>query len=320
MDLLSLRYFQAVARHEHISRAAEELRVAQPSVSRTIARLEAELGVPLFDRHGRRIRLNRHGAALLRRVDRALAELDDARRELADAAGRDQGTLAVAAETLLLLTDLLAAFRERHPGVTIRLLQSPVDEMRRRLRDREVDFCIASQPLSGPSLHAVELLREEVLLAVPLGHHLAGRDRVEVAELADEVFVSTRPGHWQRALLDRLFAGAGLTPLIACEGDEPGATQLLIGAGLGIGLAPAVSRAAVPDAPLAWLRIDAPDCHRVLSLVRRRDAYLSTAARDFHDLAVDRLGRAPSTLSVPHGHEHMTELVVEGMNRSVYRR
>ncbi|WP_369218522.1 LysR family transcriptional regulator, partial [Streptomyces flavofungini] len=65
MDLLSLRYFQAVARHQHISRAAQELRVAQPSVSRTIGRLESELGVLLFDRQGRRIRLNEHGEAFL---------------------------------------------------------------------------------------------------------------------------------------------------------------------------------------------------------------------------------------------------------------
>ncbi|KOG85386.1 LysR family transcriptional regulator, partial [Streptomyces varsoviensis] len=89
MDLLSLRCFQVVARHEHISRAAAELRVAQPSVSRTIARLEAGLGVRLFDRNGRQVRLNQYGAAFLRRVDRALGELDDARRELADAAGLD---------------------------------------------------------------------------------------------------------------------------------------------------------------------------------------------------------------------------------------
>lgn len=98
MDLLQLRYFQAVARREHISQAAEELRVAQPSVSRTIARLEKELGVPLFDRRGRQVRLNSYGVAFLRRVDRALSELDEARRELSDAAGLGHGRVTVAAE------------------------------------------------------------------------------------------------------------------------------------------------------------------------------------------------------------------------------
>ncbi|CUW28361.1 LysR family transcriptional regulator [Streptomyces reticuli] len=290
MDLLSLRYFQAVARHQHISRAAEELRVAQPSVSRTIIRLEAELGTPLFDRQGRRIRLNERGAAFLARVERALAELDDARRELADAAGAGPGRVAVAAATLLQLSGVLSAFRALRPGVKVRLFQAPVDSMRQHLRSAEVDFAIASQPLAGPELRSVELVREEVWLAVPPGHRLAGRERVAVAELAAEDFVSTRAGHWQRALLERLFAREGLTPRVVCEGDEAAATPGLIGAGLGIGLMPAVARRALgDDGPVTWLRLDAPDCHRTLTLVWRKDAYLSPAARDFRRLAEEHL-------------------------------
>ncbi|MEV4744047.1 LysR substrate-binding domain-containing protein [Streptomyces sp. NPDC049555] len=290
MDLLSLRYFQAVARHEHISRAAEELRIAQPSVSRTIIRLESELGVPLFDRRGRRIRLNEHGEAFLRRVERVLAELDDARREAADASGAGPGRVAVAAETLVQLASVLAAFRRYRPGVSVRLFQAPLDEMRRHLRTAEVDFALASQPLSGPGLCTLELVREEVLLAVPPGHPLAGRERVTVAELAGEDFVSTRPGLWQRALLERLFAREGLVPRVVCEGDEAAATPELIAAGLGIGLMPAVARRTMAErSPVAWLRLDSPDCHRTLTLVWRRDAHLSPAAQEFRRLAKEHL-------------------------------
>jgi DNA-binding transcriptional LysR family regulator len=290
MDLLSLRYFRAVARHQHISRAAEELRVAQPSVSRTILRLESELGVPLFDRKGRRIRLNEHGAAFLVRVERALAELDDARREMADAAGTGPGRVAVAAETLLQLAGVLAAFRAHRPGVGVRLFQASVDAMRLHLRSAEVDFALASQPLAGPGLRSVELAREEVLLAVPPGHPLAFRERVAVADLAGEEFVSTRTGHWQRTLLERLFAREGLTPRVVCEGDEAAATPELIRGGLGIGLMPAVARRALGEhGPVAWLRLDAADCHRTLTLVWRQDAYLSPAALDFRRLAMERI-------------------------------
>ncbi|KUL34343.1 LysR family transcriptional regulator [Streptomyces sp. NRRL F-4489] len=286
MDLLSLRYFREVARREHISRAAEELRVAQPSVSRTIARLEAELGVPLFDRQGRAIRLNRYGAAFLRRVERALDELDDGRRELADAAGLDQGSLAVAAETLLPLAGLLGDYRTAHPGVAVRLHQSTPDAMLDQLRAREVDYCVASQPLAAPGLDTVRLRREEVQLVVPAGHRLAGRERVAVTDLLAEPFITTRPGHWQRALLDRLFAPTGQRPVISCEGDEPGVTLFLIRAGIGVGLAPTIAREATANEPIAWVRIDAPGCHRTLSLVRRADSYLSPAAARFRDLAL----------------------------------
>ncbi|MFI6642735.1 LysR family transcriptional regulator [Streptomyces sp. NPDC050504] len=290
MDLLQLRHFQTVARYEHISRAAEELRVAQPSLSRTIARLEAELGTPLFDRQGRRIRLNQYGAVFLRHVDRALRELDEGCRALREARDTGLGRVAVASETLLTVTDLLGSFRASHPRADVRLFQSTAQDMERRLRTGEVDFCVASQPLTGAHLESVELTREEVLLAVPPGHWLDGRESVTIPEIADEPFVTTRPGHWQRALLDRLFATEGLAPAVSCEGDEPGASQNMISAGLGIGLIPAISRQVGTETkvPVAWVRVAAEDCFRVLNLVRNRTAHLSEAALRFREFTLGK--------------------------------
>ena len=289
MDLLELRYFQAVARHQHVSRAAAELRVAQPALSRAIARLEAELGVPLFDRRGRRVRLNQFGAMFLARAGRALDELDQGQREVRDAAGLAQGTVAVAAETLRTLSGLVAGFLAGHPGVSFRLFQSPAPAMAAQLQAGQVDLCLASQPLPGPALASAELLSEEVLLAVPPSHRLAGRTRVTVSadggELAGEPFVTTRPGYWQRALTDRLFTGA----VIVCEGDEPYAIRGLISAGVGIGLMPAMARRLAHDPPVGWLHLDAPGldvpCRRTLSLVWRADAYRPAAARALTEFA-----------------------------------
>ncbi|MEV0700362.1 LysR substrate-binding domain-containing protein [Saccharopolyspora sp. NPDC050389] len=288
MDLLPLRYFQAVARHEHISRAAAELRVSQPSLSRTIARLENELGVPLFDRQGRHIRLNRFGAAFLRRVDRALGELDDGRQELSDAAGLINGSVAVAAETMFTVASALVGFRAEYPGVDVRLVQAPAEAMLQRLRRGEVDLCLSSQPVDDPALEVAEVLREEVLLAVPAGHRLASRESVGIEELLGEPFISTDRGHWPRELGERLFAAAGRRPTIVCEGNEPGATAFLIGTGLGIGFVPEMA-SRYDVAPIAYLRVDAPDCHRTLSFVWRRDAYLSAAARRFREHVTDAI-------------------------------
>lgn len=287
MDLQSLRYFQAVARREHLSRAAAELRVAQPSLSRTIARLETELGVPLFDRPGRRLKLNRFGAAFLTRIDRALREIDDARDEVADAAGLAHGRVAVAVETLLTITGLISTFKEANPGVDITLYQSTPDRMAEQLRTGEVDLCLASQPVAGDPLRTAELLREEVLLAVPADHRLAGQERTGLAVLGDEPFISTRHGHWQRGLLEHLFSQVGLTPKIVCESDEPAATAFLIGAGLGVGLVPAMSRSAAGRTPVALLHLDHPDAVRTLTAVWRDDAYHSVAARRLIAQAID---------------------------------
>ncbi|WP_433260692.1 LysR family transcriptional regulator [Actinosynnema sp. CS-041913] len=287
MDLLALRYFQAVARLEHVGRAADRLRIAQPSLSRTLAKLENDLGVPLFDRHGRRIRLNRFGAAFLRRVDRALAELDDARQELSDAAGLERGTVSVAAETLLPLTEVLRSFIADHPLVDVRLRQSSAAVMAEQLRNGDVDLCVASQPLTGPEIRSRVLVDEPVLLCVPVGHRLAERRHVGIPDLAGEPLITTRVGYWQRELAERLFAKAGLEPRIVCEGDEPAVLFHLMGVGLGIGLVPATGRRSDTSGTVAWLDVDDPDCHRVLTVAWRRDTYLSAAAQRFRDHTIE---------------------------------
>ncbi|WP_410583606.1 LysR family transcriptional regulator [Amycolatopsis sp. lyj-108] len=287
MDLLALRYFQMVARLEHVGRAAEKLRVAQPSLSRTLARLENDLGVPLFDRHGRRIRLNRFGIAFLRRVDRALAELDDARQELDDAAGLERGAVTVAAESLLVLTEPLRTFVPGHPLVDVRLSQASGEGMAEKLRSGDVDLCVTSQPLSGNEIHSRVLLDEKVMLCVPAGHRLAGRGRVGLADLEGEPFLTTRPGYWQRALVDRLFAKAGLALHVVCEGDEAAVLFQLVDAGLGIALVPSLGLRSVTSPTVVWLDVDDPDCRRVLSVAWREDTYLSVAAQRFRDHTVE---------------------------------
>lgn len=282
MDLHALRQFQVVARLEHLSRAAEELHVAQPSLSRTIARLEGELGAPLFDRAGR-LRLNDAGRAFLRHVERALGELDAGRRAVADIAEHGAGTVRIASETFLTLTGPLASFKRAHPAVEVALHQMPAERMGRALRAQEVDLCVASQPVPAEGLEAVGLLDEPVWVVAPLGHPLAGRESVSVAELAEQPFVTTRTGHWQRRLLDRLFAAEGLAPpRIVCEGDEPSATAILVAAGLGIGLIPDMARRSATRAPVAWIAVDDPACRRVLTLLRPAHGHPAGAARLLH--------------------------------------
>lgn len=234
--------------------------------------------------------LNRFGAAFLSRVGNALSELEQGRRELHEAAGLASGTVAVAAETLRTVTGLVAGFLRVHPDVSFRLRQVPPPAMPAELLAGDVDLCLASQPLAGT--RSAELLSEEVLLGVPPGHRLAGRDRVAIGELATEPFVTTRAGYWQRALADELFGRSGVRPVIACEGDEPYTIRGLISAGVGIGLLPALARS-TPDPPVGWVRLDAPGCQRTLRIAWREDAYLPAAARSFCDFAISTFRERP---------------------------
>ncbi|MBP2328320.1 DNA-binding transcriptional LysR family regulator [Kibdelosporangium banguiense] len=278
VDLNSLRQFLVVARLEHLSRAADELRVAQPSLSRTIARLESELGASLFDRGGR-LRLNEAGKLFRGHVERSLGELEAGRRAVAEATSEGVRTVRLASETFLTLTGPLAAYKRAHPSVEVELQWSAADDMARLLRAQDVDLCVASQPIHAEGLEQAQLLDEQVGVAVPLDHPLAGRASVSVDELAGQSFVTARAGHWQRRLLDRLFAARGRTPKIVCEVDELSAIAELIGAGLGIGLVPGFARRMAIQMPLVWIGVDSPDCRRTLTLFWGVGSDLSAAAR-----------------------------------------
>lgn len=279
MELNALRQFLVVARLEHLSRAADELQLAQPALSRTIARLERDLGVPLFDRSGR-LRLNDTGKLFRDHVERALGELDAGRRAVAEAASQGAGTVRLASETFLTLTGPLAAYKRAHPSTEIELHWSRAEDMARRLRAQEVDLCVASQPIHAEGLESIRLFDEIVGVAVPLDHPLAGRTSVTIEELADQPFVTALKGHWLRRLLDRLFAARDPTPKIVCESDEHSAIADLISAGLGIGLVPEfAARHSVTRAPVAWIAVDNPDCRRTVSLYWGAGSHLSTAAQ-----------------------------------------
>ncbi|MFI1510267.1 LysR substrate-binding domain-containing protein [Streptomyces sp. NPDC020597] len=296
MELNALRQFLVVARLEHLSRAADELHIAQPSLSRTIARLEAELGAPLFDRSGR-LRLNDTGRLYRDHVERALGELEAGRRAVTDAADQGLGTVRLASETFLTLTGPLAAFKRFHPAVEIGLHWSPPEDMARRLRAKEIDLCVASQPIHADGLEATRLFEERVGAAFPLDHPLAGRASVTLTDLADLPFITARNGHWLRRLLDRLFTAHDLTPKIVCESDEHSAIADLISAGLGIGLVPASARHSNTRAPLAWIPLDDPTSRRTVTLYWAPDSHLSAAARLMRTTITDWnwTTRAPSS-------------------------
>ncbi|MER0482077.1 LysR family transcriptional regulator [Streptomyces sp. Edi2] len=278
VELNSLRQFLAVARLEHLSRAADELHVAQPSLSRTIARLESELGAPLFDRSNR-LRLNDAGKLFRDHVERALGELQAGQRAVAEATSDGLGTVRLASETFLTLTGPLAAYKRAHPAVEVELHWSPAEDMARRLRGQDVDLCVASQPIHAEGLETVPLFDEAVGVGMPLDHPLAGRTSVSIHELADQPFVTAREGHWLRRLLDQLFAARGLTPKIVCESDEHSAIADLISAGLGIALVPSFARPKATRTALAWIPVDSPDCRRTVTLCWGAGSHLPTAAR-----------------------------------------
>lgn len=293
MDLLQLKYFQTVARLEHMTRAAKELSIAQPSLSQTIARLEDELGVPLFEREGRHIRLNAFGRALLQHVEHLFGELDEARQELADLAGTEQGQIALSVIVPQILPELLGAFRDLHPHISFRLFhQHTPQAMQQQLERGEVDLCITS-PLLEPEdicqqedIGWVPLLNEEIYLAVPPDHPLAERESIHLSEVAHDSFISLKPGDSFRDLTDRFCRQAGFAPRIVFEGDETETIRGLVRAGLGVCFIPRLMVRSIPHLTARVLPVAEPRCRRQLWLAWRKTHYLSQAAQQFRTFVI----------------------------------
>ncbi|MET9493287.1 LysR family transcriptional regulator [Streptomyces sp. NPDC006552] len=236
-----LAYFAGVARTEHVTRAAHEMQVPQSTLSRAIVRLEQDLGVDLFARHGRTVSLTPAGRAFLVPVERALGEVEKAAESVRADADPESGKVAfgflhtMGTETV---PGLLRAFRSDHPRIRFSLVQNYGEAMLERLRAGELDLCLTSPVPDAPDLVARRLDEQRLRLVVPEDHRLAARRRVRLAEAADESFVTLEPGYGLRRITDDLCAQAGFTPRIAFEGEEAETLRGLVAAGLGVALLP----------------------------------------------------------------------------------
>ncbi|SFS55059.1 LysR family transcriptional regulator [Paenibacillus sp. BC26] len=290
MELLQLQYFQTVARLEHITKAAEELNIAQPSLSKTIARLEKHVGVPLFDRQGRSIRLNPFGKVFLERVERVFSELEEGKREVRDMAGLNRGSITLGASLTSVLPELLGAFLSLYPNVHFRQLLEPTAVMKRMLEDGEMDLCITTAPVEGADMEWAPLRTEQFYVVVPDNHRLVGRDSVSLIELKDETFIGLRSGYWFRSLTDSICERAGFTPNTMLEVDEPDAVVLLLRRRLGIMFAPEMAWKKREHLMPHRLRITDPDCTVTTGLAWSRRHYLSLAAQRFRQFVIEYFG------------------------------
>lgn len=293
MELVQLSHFRVVARTEHMTRAAEELNVTQPSLSRSIIRLEQELGVPLFDRQGRGLRLNDFGRAFLANVDRVFHELDGATGQLRDMAGLEQGIVSLAAGALHWLPEVLRPFQDAHPAVRFQLFAHTLPELHRMLAAGERDLCIVPADPVMPGVHWQPLQTGEIFLVVPAGHRVAGRARIALADVAEEDMVLGKRGDSLRETMEEYFRLAGIVPRVACETDEPTVIEDFVTAGLGVAFIPNLATLRLRDGSTSWVRISAPACQFSLGIAWNESRYLSRAAQAFRAHMIDSFAASP---------------------------
>lgn len=290
MDERRLRYFLAVAEEGGVTRAAERLSVAQPSLSQALRTFEAELGVELFHRLGRGMRLTSAGIQLVGPARQILRSMDDARTAISGATELRTGTLELATLATLAIdpmAELVGAFRDRHPGIEVDVYEpDTADGVSALVREGACELGAAHLPIPAEGLIELPLGEQELLFVLPPrpGADQAQERPIRARELAEIPLVVAPRGTSTRMLLDQALDAVGVPPRIAVETAAREAIVPLVLSGAGAALLPGpLARDAQRRG--AIVRPSAPRITRRIGLVHR-DGPLSAAARAFLAIAV----------------------------------
>jgi LysR family transcriptional activator of glutamate synthase operon len=286
MHLDELHWFVVLAETEHVTDAAAELHISQPTLSRALARLEDEVGTPLFDRVGRRLRLNACGQILLEHARRSLAEMRSATERIASLRDPDTGTVRLAflhSQASWFVPDLLRRFRAEAPRVQFGLIQGAAHEIVDALAGGRVDLAITSPRPDGYRWRGLYL--ERLCLAVPRGHRFAGKTRIRLADAGTEPFVVLAPGFGLRQLTDELCAEAGIEPQVVFEAMEIPTMEGLVAAGFGVAVVP-VPRPERAEPRAVYIPLSQTSARRQLGLAWSADRPLPPAAQRFAEFVI----------------------------------
>src|SRR3989440_802122 len=283
MEIRQIEYVVGVVEQGGFTRAADALHVTQPALSEGIRRLEAELGLELFHRVGRRALLSSAGEAFLEPARQVLRDLGVLRTSVEAVGGLTAGSLDVVALPPLAvhpLAPLVGSFRHAHPDVVVRVDQ-PEDAaaVATRVRSGRSEIGLTELPVAEPGLVSRHLTEQELIVVLPPDSPLARRRRLTTADLASVPLVTSPPGTSTRGLIDAAFAAIDDAPLIVVETDQREAIVPLVVAG------PAASVLPRPQAEAAALfgATTVPLSPRLVRTVGLiwRDGPVSPSARGF---------------------------------------
>lgn len=282
MELLQIQYFCEVAKTESVTKAAESLHIAQPSLSKTISRLEEQLGVSLFDRVGKRIRLNEFGKSFLVHAQNCLCELENGVKELNDLAKQKETSVSIGSTTARRLPDLMKAYLLQNPDIKLRLLQAAQHtELLHQLEEGEIDISISSLPFQEEGICSKKLISERICLIVPLSHRLAGRKEASIGELNEENFIFYTAESGLGDIVKQFLRDANFHANISCECTTPEVICALVESGLGLAFLPEYLSAMEYTKDVVWIPVGTPKMQRTIWASWNENRYLTKTARDF---------------------------------------
>lgn len=245
LELRQIKYFIEVAKREHVTDAANALHVAQSAVSRQIFNLEAELGVDLFIREGRSIKLTTVGRAFLERMEQAMNVIDDARQIVEEYTDPERGTIHIGFPSSLatyMLPTAISAFRNEYPHVKFSLNQGSYHYLKEAVVRGDVNIALmAPVPTNISKTKGTILFTEDLVALLPKRHPLAKEKSLTLNDLRNDSFILFPEGFILREMVDKACLQFGFKPRMAFEGEDIDGIKGLVSAGLGVTLVPEIT-------------------------------------------------------------------------------
>ena len=298
MELNQLKCFLEVARLEHITQAADQLHITQPALSKVIARLEDDLGVKLFDREGKNIRLNEYGRVAQNYAQRIMYTIGDMEAELAEMSAGQAGNLRIGssfpAQEPNWILECIRTFALQRPDVGVRLRQYSAARLRSALEEREIDLALSTIPIRGEGVEWRELFVEKMGIILSVHHPLAARKELSLADLSRERFYCNNANSDVQELTYVFCERAGFIPDIHFECEFPSYIGEAVSLGHGISLISErgylrslnkKDRRPWEDA-ITFRPLKEDWCCRMCGIAHLSERYLPQAVREFYQFLV----------------------------------
>jgi len=299
-----LQYVVQIALDKNFSRAAEKLHIAQPSLSQQIAKLERELGILLFQRNTNSVDLTYAGSIFAERAQKILDLVAQLQQEMDDISQMRKGRLMIGSLPITgahVWPKVLPVFQQRYPEIEIVLVEETTAVLEQLTASGQTDVSLLTLPLQEKSLDFIPLIEEEIYLALPPQHPLAGESEgVSLSAFADEPFILLKKGQGFRDTSNKLCEDAGFTPKVVFESSNIETVQSLVAAGMGVAFVPQmVARAGWSQHAPAYVSIKEPYTpYRTIVIAHKRDRYMSRAADVFIKTMLESMDQTNKALDV----------------------
>ncbi|SDX89852.1 LysR family transcriptional regulator [Paenibacillus sp. CF384] len=282
MELTQLEYFLAVARMEHLTKASENLSVTQPALSHSISKLEAELGVPLFERKGRNLQINRYGTMFAKRVEKILKEVERGKQEIEEYSNPNSGFIHLSYLNILgvdLIPHLIREYQQANPLNTFKLLQGDKGLIIEQIESGDSDIMITSERPVDDTFAWMPMISMPLYLIVSSEHRLADQKSISLKEIAGEPFVGLKQNC---SLKDSLLARVhhtNFTLASTYDADDLPTVAGFVSAGLGVSVLPRTAGLELKG--LNWINIQDKGWVWEIGLQYKKNRFLSPATQRF---------------------------------------